>query len=342
MTTTAERMRAYKLQRFDGLAGLQPARDERPVPTRGEVLVRVRASSLNFRDLALAMGWAPFAVRPGVIPLSDAAGEVVALGPGVSRFAVGDRVVSTFWADWFGGPRSPTHRQYGTVEDGWLSEYKAVPAEALVRIPPQLSFAEAATLPCAGVTAWSALAGVGPGDTVLTQGSGGVALFALQLARAAGARVIATTTTAANVPRLRALGASDVIDTKATPEWAAAVRELTAGRGADRIVDIGGPGTLAQSAKAVAYGGQVSLVGALGQGGPIDFMGLFMSQARYETIAIGSRADLEALLRVVALHELRPVIDRSFELDDAPAAWAYFAERRIFGKVVIEHGEEKR
>ena len=342
MKTTAERARSYRLEHFEGLDGLRLALDELPTPGRGEVLVRIRASSLNFRDLAIAMGWAPFPVRSGVIPLSDAAGEIAAVGPGVTRLVAGDRVVSTFYADWFGGPRSAGRRQYGTVEDGWLTEYKVVSAEALSRIPDQLDFADAATLPCAGVTAWSALAGVGPGDTVLTQGSGGVSLFALQLARAAGARVIATTTTTAHTARLRALGASDVIDTTVIREWSAAVRELTAGRGADRIVDVGGPGTLAESAKAVAYGGQVSLVGALAKGGPIDFMGLFMSQARYETIGTGSRADLDALIRVVALHEIRPVIDRSFTFDEVPAAWAYFAERRLFGKVVIQHGEPSR
>ena len=335
-------MRSYRLERFDGLEGLKRVEQEIPSPAPGEVLVRVRATALNFRDLAIAMGWTPFPTRAGVIPISDGAGEIVSVGSGVTRFAVGDRVVGAFWADWFGGPRSPAHRQYGTLDDGWLTDYKTVSAEALSRAPAQLGFAEAATLPCAGVTAWSALTGVGPGDTVLTQGSGGVSVFAIQLARAAGARVIATTTTAANVARLRALGASDVIVTTTTPEWAGAVRELTGGRGADRIVEVGGPGTLAQSAKAVAYGGQVSLVGVLAKGGPIDFMDLFLSQARYETISVGSRADLEALLRVVAQHSIRPVIDRAFGFEDAPAAWAHLAGRRVFGKVVIQHDEASR
>jgi NADPH:quinone reductase-like Zn-dependent oxidoreductase len=337
MTTTTERTRSYHLDRFDGLAGLRCASATLPTPGRGEVLVRIRATSLNFRDLAIAMGWAPFPVRAGVIPTSDAAGEVVAVGADVTRLAEGDRVVSSFWANWFGGPRRPDYRQYGTVEDGWLTEYKVVSAEALCSVPAELGFAEAATLPCAGVTAWSAVAGVGPGDTVVTQGSGGVSLFALQLARAAGARVIATTTSATNIGRLSALGASDVIDTTVTPEWAVTVRSLTGGRGADRVVDVGGPGSLAQSAKAVTFGGQVSLVGALAKGPPLEFMDLFMAQARYETIAVGSRADLEALIRVVAQHAIRPVIDRTFTFEEVPAAFAYFSGRRLFGKVVIQH-----
>ena len=336
-------MQSYRLERFGSLDGLVPVTESVPQPSAGQVLVQVKASSLNFRDYAILMGWSPFPVTPGLIPVSDAAGEVVAVGADVTRFKVGDRVIDSFYPTWFGGRRPTAFDFYGTERDGWLTEYKAVGEEALVFAPAHLSFAEAATLPCAGVTAWSALAGVGPGDTVLTQGTGGVSLFAVQFAKVLGARVIATTSSPEKAERLKALGADSVIDYVATPEWADAVRTLTAGRGADRIVEVGGPGTLTQSIKAVAYGGHVSIVGALsaGPGVPtsMDFMNVFMSQATYRCIGTGSRSDLEELCRAVSAHQVCPIIDRTFSLDDAKAAWVHFADRRLFGKVVIEHNQ---
>jgi hypothetical protein len=199
---------------------------------------------------------------------------------------------------------------------------------------------EAATLPCAGVTAWSALQGITAGDTVLAQGSGGVSLFAFQLAKVFGAHVIATTTSAHKTDRLKALGACEVIDIRAFPEWTAVVKELTEGLGVDRIVEVGGPGTLTQSINAVAYRGQVSVIGALtaGQDQPvIDFKQMFLSQARYECIEVGSRSDLEELIRAVSNHQLRPVIDSIFAFDDFDKALARLAGRDAFGKVVIAH-----
>ena len=336
-------MQSYRLERFGNLDGLVPVTESVPEPAAGEVLVRVKASALNFRDHAILMGWSPFPVAAGRIPLSDAAGEVVAVGAGVARFKAGDRVIDSFYPAWFGGRRPLASDFYGTERDGWLTEYKAVSAEALVLAPPHLSFAEAATLPCAGVTAWSALSGVGPGDTVLTQGTGGVSLFALQFAKMLGARVIATTSSAMKVGQLKALGADSVIDYAATPEWADAARALTDGHGVDRVVEVGGPGTLAQSIKAVAYGGHVSIVGALAAGPDapkgMDFMNVFMSRATYRCIGVGSRADLEELCRAISARQLRPVIDRAFSLADTPAAWTHFAGRRLFGKVVINHAE---
>jgi NADPH:quinone reductase-like Zn-dependent oxidoreductase len=224
--------------------------------------------------------------------------------------------------------------------DGWLATHKVISAEALSQMPDHLGFEEAATLPCAGVTAWSSLQGINTGDTVLTQGSGGVSLFAIQLAKHYGARVIATTTSAHKVERLKALGAHEVIDVRETPAWAALVNELTQGLGVDRIVEVGGPGTLEQSIQAVGYHGQVSLVGALTAGRdqpPIDFMRLFLSQARYECIGVGSRSDLEELIRVVAHHQLRPAIDSTFAFDDFGKALARLAGRDVFGKVVLTH-----
>ncbi len=311
-------MNLFRLETIGAIDGLGVREEAIPVPSAGEVLIRVKASALNFRDLAIVLGKSPFAVRAGVVPVSDAAGEVEAVGPDVSTLKAGDRVVSRFFPTWYGGPRIPNPDMYGTDRDGWLTEYKVVRAEALSLAPSSLTFEEAASLPCAAVTGWSALAGVRAGDTVLTQGSGGASLFALQLAKLLGARVIATTSSAQNGERLKSLGADAVVDYVETPQWAAAVRALTAGRGVDRVVDVGGPGTLAESLKAVAYGGEVALVGALGESkAGLDFMGLFMSQATLRCISVGSRVDVEAMNRAVDAHAMRPVIDRVFPFAEA-------------------------
>ena len=331
-------MRVYHLKSFGSLDGLVATEEEIPSPGAGEVLVRVRASSLNFRDLLIVNGVYPIPVPPGRVPLSDAAGEIVAVGSSVARFKVGDRVINSFFPNWFGGSFNQMSDQYVASRDGWLTEYKVVSAEALVSMPQQLTFEEAATLPCAAVTAWSALAGTGSGDTVLTEGTGGVSVFAVQLAKAMGARVIATTSTPEKARRLTELGADHVVDYRALPEWGDKVRALTGGRGVDRVVEVGGPATLVQSVKAVAYGGQVSMVGVLGGlAGGVDFMTMFMSQAVFRPIAVGSRRDLEDVARVVQQHCIRPVIDSVFSFDDVATAWRHFADRQLFGKVVIRH-----
>jgi NADPH:quinone reductase-like Zn-dependent oxidoreductase len=318
------------------------ARVQEPLPQvgPGEVLVRIRATALNARDLAVMRGRYPLPALPNLSPLSDAAGEIVEIGEGVQRFAVGDKVVNAFYPFWFGGPLRDRPAQYSTTLDGWLAAHKVVSAESLARMPGHMSFEEGATLPCAAVTAWSALSGVGAGDTVLTQGSGGVSLFAIQLAKLFGARVIATTTSAHKADRLKALGAETIIDVRHSPDWAKAVKALTDGKGVERIVEVGGPGTLQQSIRAVRYRGQVSIVGALTIGReqpPIDWMQLFVSQARYECIGVGSRADLEDLIRVAVNHQLRPVIDSTYAFDDFGKAVARLSGRDVFGKVVITH-----
>src|SRR6202048_3209949 len=338
ITASVKKMRAYQLNRPGSLDGLVVAERDIPLPAAGEVLVRVRASALNVRDLMIINGEFPMPVPPGRVPLSDGAGEVVAVGAGVTRFKVGDRVINSFFPNWFGGTFNAMPQQYVVDCDGWLTEYKAVSAEALVAMPGYLTFKQAATLPCVAVTAWSALSGVGAGKIVLTQGSGGVSLFAVQLAKALGARVIATSSNPENAARLREMGVDEVIDTSGSPDWGDKVRALTGGRGVDRLVEVGGPGTLAQSVKAIAYGGQVSIVGALaGMAGGLDFMTMFLSQATYQPIATGSRRDLENPCRGLEQHKIQPVIDSVFSFEDAKAGLSHYAGRKVTGKVVIRH-----
>src|SRR6202163_37180 len=327
-------MRTYRLRAFGPPEGVVLGDEPKPTPGEGEVLVRVRASALNARDLAILSGSYPVPIQLGVVPLSDAAGEIEVIGPGVKRFKAGDRVVNSFFLNWFGGSYKGTPEQYVVDVDGWLTEYKVVSAEALVAMPEHLTFEEAATLPCAAVTAWSALKGVGAGDTVLTQGAGGVALFALQLSKGLGARVITTTTESAKGDRIRELGADHLIDVAASTEWGTTVRELSRGRrGVDRVVEPGGPSTLHQSIKAVAIGGQISLVGVLaGANGGVDFMTMFASQAAFIPIAIGSRRDLEDMIDVLIQHDIHPVIDSVYQFGDATAAWRHFGERNLLAK----------
>ncbi|WP_421567050.1 zinc-dependent alcohol dehydrogenase family protein [Ochrobactrum sp. EDr1-4] len=304
----------------------------------GQVLVRVEASSLNFRDIIIAQGHYPFGIVENHVPLSDGAGVIEAVGDGVRRFTVGDRVMSSFFTNWFGG-RIPAHReQYQNEQDGWLTEYLLISAEALTSVPDHLTFEEASTLPCAALTAWSAVSGVGPGDTVLTLGTGGVSIFAIQFAKALGARVIATTSSSDKFEKLTSLGADKLINYRQTPDWHKEVRDLTAGLGADRIVEVGGPATIAQSVRSIREGGQVSIVGALGlEGEAIDIMKLFFSQATYKVISVGNRSDLEEMNRAVAAHKIRPAIDSVFAFEDAHSAYERLGSRNVFGKVVIRN-----
>ncbi|MDJ0276439.1 NAD(P)-dependent alcohol dehydrogenase [Sphingomonas sp. 2R-10] len=332
-------MRTYRMTKAGSLDDLKIVDEAVPVPGPGQVLIRVRATALNFRDLALLTGMIPAPVKPDVVPLSDAAGEIEAVGPGVTRFAPGDRVINSFFPEWFGGGFNGVSAaaQYSLNVDGWLTEYKVVGAETVVRAPDGLSFEQAAALVCSGVTAWTALAGVRAGDIVLTQGTGGVSIFAVQIAKALGARVIATTSSTDKADRLHALGADEVIRHDTDPEWGAMARAMTE-HGVDRVVDTVGAATFSQSLKAVAAGGQVSMVGVLGgfEGG-VDYLSMFLSYARFQGITTGSRRDLEDLVRFVERTGLKPMIDRRFSFDDARAAIEHLGRRQVFGKVVIEH-----
>jgi alcohol dehydrogenase len=243
------KMEAYRIDRFGSVDGIVLRSSDNPRPGQREVLMRVRSSSLNYRDLMVLKGGGRGPTKLGVVPLSDGAGEVAAIGQGVTRVKVGDRIAGTFHPRWFGGPIRPEYLtdRLGANLDGMLAEYAVLSEEALVHVPSHLSFEEAATLPCAAVTAWVALTGhrrVTAGDTVLTQGSGGVSVFALQFARVLGARVIVTTSTAEKAERLKAPGASEVINYRETPSWNEKARELTDGRGVDCVVEICGPGRL--------------------------------------------------------------------------------------------------
>ena len=335
-------MKSWHLQGLGaGLDGLQLRERDVPQPGPGEVLVRVRACSLNYREISiLKLGRYPLPITPGAVALCDGAGEVVALGEGASRAKVGERVIASIFPHWIDGPFGADRAaQLGGSLDGMLTEYAVVPEQALVPVPAHLDDQEAATLPCAAVTAWNALDGglaLKAGDDVLTLGSGGVSLFALQLAKAAGARVIATTSSDDKADRLRTLGADEVVNYRAVPEWSTEVRRLTQGQGVQHVVEVGGGATLPQSLKSVARGGDVAFVGFLAAGSStIDANWVFQSGAVLRAVAAGSRAHLQRAVRIIAQHGLKPVIARVFGFEEAPAALAWYAEGKAFGKTVI-------
>lgn len=328
-------MKIYRLMKIGSIDGLTLCEEPTPTPEAGEVLVRIKATSLNFRDLTVINGWSPFPVEAGRVQLSDAAGIVEAVGSGVTRFAVGDRVVSNFMPGWYAGPFREFAPMYGAQLDGWMSEFRTINQNELVVLPDSISFEDAATLPCAAVTAWNAVAGVGPQHSVLTQGTGGVSLFAIQFAKTRGATVIATTSSAEKAERLRALGADHVINYVETPNWGEHAKALTDGRGVNRVVEVGGPGTFSQSLKAVALNGQVSMVGVLSEGQMPGYLDMFRTFARFQTIATGSRQDLEDVITAVASNGIHPVIDSRFTFEEGKAAFKHFGKRNVFGKVVI-------
>jgi len=312
-----------------------------PVPGKGEVLVRMRAVSLNYRDLTILNGQYSFRRRPGNVPVSDGAGEVVALGDGVHRVQQGDRVAGIFFPRWIAGRVNAyvLGDQPGSMRDGMLAQYVVFSQDAVVPIPPHMSFEEASTLPCAGSTAWVSLTGgerpLLAGDVVLTLGSGGVSLMALQIARLFGATVVATTSDDAKAARLRELGAHHVINYRQEPEWQEAVKRVTHGAGADHVIEVGGSGTLERSLASASVGGVVNMIGFLQTSPQIDGSLIMANNAHIRRIRVGSRADLEALCRALAAHQVKPVIDRVFAFDQVHAAYRHFESRNFMGKVVI-------
>ncbi|HTE16060.1 MAG TPA: NAD(P)-dependent alcohol dehydrogenase [Burkholderiales bacterium] len=334
-------MRRYQLGNLGNFDALNLIEAETPRAGSGQVLVRIHACTLNHRDLnIISGGYTSHALKPGAIPLSDGAGEVVAVGQGVTRWKAGDRVMPIFVQRWLGGDLLPEYMSsaLGGPSDGVLAEQIVLNEEGLVRIPSHMSFEEAATLPCAAVTAWNAVLVKGalqPGQTLVTLGTGGVSLFAVQFALMAGARVIATTSSDEKTARLHALGIADVINYRTLADWDARVRELTGGRGADLVVEVGGPGSLARSIAALRYCGHISVVGSLAGKATIDPGPLFAKRASLCGIQVGSRDMFEAMNRAIEVAKLKPVIDRVFDFNDARAAYEYLATGKHFGKVVI-------
>lgn len=315
----------------------------KPEPEAGQVLVRIRSLSLNFRDLLMVKGLYNPKLKLPFVPVSDGAGEITAIGSGVTRWKVGDRVAGIFMQTWIEGEVDEVKAKssLGGGIPGVASEYAVLSGEGIVRVPDYLSFEEASTLPCAAVTAWNALFASGavkPGDTVVLLGTGGVSIFALQFAALAGARVILTSSSDDKAARAREMGAAETINYVTTPDWAKRVRELTGGRGADHIVEVGGAGTLAQSMKAVRSGGTISLIGVLAEGSEVNPTPVLMRSLRVQGIFVGSRVMFENMLQAMEPRQIRPVIDRVFEADDLQSALRYMESGKHFGKVCVRLG----
>ena len=335
-------MQAYTITSGEGVESLR--RQDLDLAPLGvdEVRIRVRAASLNARDTAIAEGRYKPSTRSSFVPLSDGAGEVVEVGAAVDGFAVGARVIANFWPFWADGPMTvaKTAKSVGFELDGMLAETFTAPATAFAAAPKSLSFEEAATLPCAGLTAWNALfveGRVRPGATVLILGTGGVAVWALQLAAAAGCRPIVLSSDDGKLERASLLGAAGGINYRSTPDWPREVLKVTEGRGADLVIEVGGEGTLVKSVEAATFGGTVITVGGLsgfGSAGVGSGM-LIGGGKRLCGIMVGSRVMLEDLVRFVDVVSLKPVIDRSFAFEEAAQAFAHIKAARQFGKVVV-------
>jgi len=334
-------MKTYHIDRPGNIDGLVLREHEIPEPGPYQVLIRIRAVALNFRDLMIINNQYVFPIRAGLIPLSDGAGEVSAVGKAVTRFKVGDRVAPNFLQRWMGGSLIPENMggDIGGSLEGVFSEYVLFNEDGVVKLPSHLSFEEGATLACAGTTAWVGLTGQSalyPGDVVLVQGTGGVSIFALQFAKLFGARVIATTSTQAKAERLKSLGADHVINYVDTPDWDRQVLELTGGRGVDRVIEVGGPGTIERSCRCTRVGGRISLIGFVaGAAGSIDPFAILARAVSIDSIAAGSRRDFEDMNRAIEAHALKPVVDRIFAFDAARDAYRHLSERLHVGKVVV-------
>lgn len=335
-------MRIYQIPKPEGIDSLVLREAPTPKPGRGQVLVKMRAASLNYRDLMVLTGrYARGAPLPDLVPLSDGAGEVAEIGPEVTRVKPGDRVAGIFMQSWIGGEIEPDHAasSLGGAIHGVLAEYVLFDQQGLVQLPTHLSFEEGATLPCAGVTAWNALYAGRPliaGQSVLVLGTGGVSIFALQFARAAGAQVIATSSSDDKLARAQQLGATATVNYRDHPEWQKEVLALTDGRGVDHVIEVGGAGTLARSIEAARLGGQIHQIGVLtGGGGQIDPSVPMRKGLILRGIYVGSRQMFDAMNRAIAVNTLRPVIDRVFAFAQAADAYRHMQSQAHLGKIVI-------
>lgn len=333
-------MKAIALQNTFGIENLAVVERPEPKPGAGQVLVKMKAWSLNYRDIMIVKGWYNPKLKLPFVPLSDGVGEVIGVGEGVTRVKTGDRVAGCFMQRWVAGGLNETAAKsaLGGAIEGVAAEQVVLHEDGVVKAPRHLSDEEAATLPCAALTAWNALVTQGhikAGESVLVQGTGGVSIFALQFARLFGARVIATSSSNAKLERVKQMGASDGINYKETPAWDEKVRELTDGHGVDHIVEVGGAGTFNQSMKCVNLGGTVSLIGVLAGKGDVNLLPVLMKGVRVQGIFVGNREMFEAMNRAIELHQLKPIVDRVFEFKDTPAAFKHMESGAHFGKVCV-------
>ena len=336
-------MKAYQLQSYSGLDGLtQVTLPEPPAPGPGQIVVRVRAVSLNYRDLMILTGqYGGGNPPPGLIPLSDGAGEVTAIGPGVSRVSTGDRVAGIFFQDWLdGGIEAAYHKSaLGGAVDGMFAEYVTLPEHGVVKLPDSLSFEEAASLPCAAVTAWNGLVEQGhliAGETVLLLGTGGVSMFALQIALMHGAKVIVTSSSDEKLEHARSLGANETVNYRTMPNWEKEVWNLSGKRGVDHVIEVGGPGTLEKSLQAARHGGKIAQIGVLSDpSAKISPLPILGKSLKINGIYVGSRAMFERMLSAFTVNQTRPIIDRVFPFAEAKAAYAYLQSGAHSGKIVI-------
>ncbi|MFZ4480834.1 MAG: zinc-dependent alcohol dehydrogenase family protein [Rhodoferax sp.] len=337
-------MRVFQVEGEWGMDNLKLSQRPEPVAGPGQVLVRMKASSLNYRDLVVPeRGYGSYTGTLPLIPISDGVGVVCDVGAGVRRVAVGDRVCPTYFQNWTGGEPDLERltQSLGGPIDGTMADIMCLSEQGVVKVPAYLSDVEAATLPCAALTAWSALStlnSIKAGDRVLVQGCGGVALFALQFARLLGAHVTVITSTDERMNRVRQLGADAVINYRTVPEWAKATRDITLGRGYDLIVELGGEKTLPQSLRCIRPGGTVAMIGILSGTSMTTSLGLIITrQVRLQGVTVGHRDGFEAMLRAMDQHKVRPIVDRSFGFEELKEAMAYLKSGAQFGKVCIAH-----
>lgn len=334
-------MKAYELNKF-GIENLDLVDRDKPCPNANEILVKLYATSLNYRDFMVVAGTYNPRMKMPAIPFSDAAGEVIEVGSEVTKWKAGDRVMPIFAQRWYDGESSEEKRRTslgaGPQWDGVLREFGAFSEDSVVRIPEHLSYEEAATLPCAALTAWNALAVSGKlkaGETVLTLGTGGVSIFAVQFAELFGARIISTSSNSEKIERLKVLGVDETINYRIREDWDTAVLELEGKRGVDHVVEVGGADTLEKSLNSVRIGGHIALIGALSGAGTFNPINVFMKSVRLQGIFTGSRTMFEKMNRAISVNKLEPVIDRVFEFDEVKAALHHMGNGSHFGKIVV-------